>query len=188
MDFAGKTAIVTGATRGIGRAVALELARRGCSVGFNYISNEELARTLNSEIEDLGGRSLSFQTDVGDIVGAGEMVKRVKEAFGKVDFLINNAGVLRDKAFYKQSEEDWKTVLDTNLTGVFSFSRAVITDMMKRTSGRILCMTSVSGLRGVVGQANYSAAKGRDYRLRSFVSERGRPLRRHRQRHRSRIH
>jgi 3-oxoacyl-[acyl-carrier protein] reductase len=159
MDFAGKTAIVTGATRGIGRAVALELARRGCSVGFNYISNEELARTLNSEIEDLGGRSLSFQTDVGDIVGAGEMVKQVKEAFGKVDFLINNAGVLRDKAFYKQSEEDWKTVLDTNLTGVFSFSRAVITDMMKRTSGRILCMTSVSGLRGVVGQANYSAAK-----------------------------
>lgn len=159
MDFAGKTAIVTGATRGIGRAIALELARGGCSVGFNYISNRELAHTLNCEIEELGGRSLSFQTDVGDIVGAREMVKQVKEAFGKVDFLINNAGVLRDKAFYKQSEEDWKAVLDTNLTGVFSFSRAVITDMMKRTSGRILCMTSVSGLRGVVGQANYSAAK-----------------------------
>jgi 3-oxoacyl-[acyl-carrier protein] reductase len=159
MDFAHKTAIVTGATRGIGRAIVLELARRGCSVGFNYLSSRRQAETLSAEIEDLGGRSLSFQLDVSDITGAREMIRQVKEAFGRVDFLINNAGVVRDKAFYKQDGEDWKAVLDTNLTGVFNFSRAVITDMMKQTSGRILCMTSVSGLRGVVGQANYSAAK-----------------------------
>jgi 3-oxoacyl-[acyl-carrier protein] reductase len=114
---------------------------------------------LQTEIEDLGGRSLAFQVDVNNLTGAREMVKKVREAFGKVDFLINNAGALRDKAFYMQTEEDWAVVLDTNLTGVFNFTRAVITDMMKQASGRILCLTSVSGLRGVVGQTNYSAAK-----------------------------
>lgn len=159
MSFEGKTAIVTGATRGIGRAIALELARRGCSVGFNYIASQHQALTLSSEIEQMGGRSLSFQVDVSDLAGARKMVEQVKRAFGKVDFLINNAGVLRDKAFYKQEEEDWKTVLDTNLIGTFNFTRAVITDMMKKTSGRVVCLTSVSGLRGVAGQANYSAAK-----------------------------
>jgi 3-oxoacyl-[acyl-carrier protein] reductase len=159
MNFEGKTAVVTGATRGIGRAIALELARRGCSVGFNYISSQQQALTLSSEIEEMGGRSLSFQVDVCDLAGAKQMVEQVKKTFGKVDFLINNAGVLRDKAFYKQEEDDWKSVLDTNLTGTFNFTRSVITDMMKKTSGRVICLTSVSGLRGVVGQANYSAAK-----------------------------
>lgn len=159
MSFEGKTAIVTGATRGIGRAIALELARRGCNVGFNYIASHQQALTLSSDIEQMGGRSMSFQVDVCDLAGARKMVERVKQAFGKIDFLINNAGVLRDKAFYKQEEDDWKTVLDTNLIGTFNFTRAVITDMMKKTSGRVVCLTSVSGLRGVVGQANYSAAK-----------------------------
>lgn len=159
MSLAGKTAIVTGATRGIGRAIALELARRGCNVGFNYITSHQGAQTLNAEIETSGGRSMSFQADVCDLSEARKMVGQVKEAFGNVDFLINNAGVLRDKAFYKQDEEDWKTVLDVNLSGTFNFTRAVITDMMKKTSGRVICLTSVSGLRGVVGQANYSAAK-----------------------------
>lgn len=159
MSFEGKTAIVTGAARGIGRAIALELARRGCKVGFTYIASHQHALTLSADIEQLGGRSLSFQVDVRDLSGARKMVEQVKQAFGKVDFLINNAGVLRDKAFYKQDEEDWKTVLDTNLTGTFNYTRAVITDMMKKTSGRVICLTSVSGLRGVVGQANYSAAK-----------------------------
>ena len=159
MNFEGKTAIVTGATRGIGRAIALELARRGCCVGFNYIASQDQALTLSSEIEEMGARSLSFRVDVCDLAGAKHMVEQVKKAFGKVDFLINNAGVLRDKAFYKQEEDDWKSVLDTNLLGTFNFTRAVITDMMKKTSGRVVCLTSVSGLRGVVGQANYSAAK-----------------------------
>jgi 3-oxoacyl-[acyl-carrier protein] reductase len=159
MSFAGKTAIVTGATRGIGRAIALELARRGCNVGFNYIASHQGARALNDEMETLGGRSLSFQADVCDLAEARKMVQQVKEAFGNVDFLINNAGVTRDKAFYKQDEEDWQRVLEVNLSGTFNFTRAVITDMMKKTSGRVICLTSVSGLRGVVGQANYSAAK-----------------------------
>lgn len=159
MSFDGKTAIVTGATRGIGRAIALGLARRGCNIGFNYIKNHQCARTLNDEIETLGGRSLSFQADVCDLSSARSMVEQVKKAFGKVDFLINNAGVLKDRAFYKQDESDWKSVLDTNLTGAFNFTRSVITDMMKKSSGRVICITSVSGLRGVIGQANYSAAK-----------------------------
>jgi 3-oxoacyl-[acyl-carrier protein] reductase len=102
---------------------------------------------------------LAFQVDVCDLAGAKKMIEQVKQAFGKVDFLINNAGILRDKAFYKQEEEDWKTVLDTNLVGTFNFTRLVITDMMKKTSGRVICLTSVSGIRGVVGQTNYSAAK-----------------------------
>ena len=159
MSFEGKTAIVTGATRGIGRAIALELARKGCNIGFNYIASQQQALTLSAEIEQIGARSMPFQADVCDLPGAKKMIEQIKQAFGKVDFLINNAGVLRDKAFYKQEEEDWKTVLDTNLIGTFNFTRAVITDMMKKTSGRVICLTSVSGLRGVVGQTNYSAAK-----------------------------
>lgn len=159
MDFKGKTAIVTGATRGIGRAIALELARKGCNIGFNYISSQQQALSLSAEIEQLGAQSMAFQIDVCDAAGARSMTEQVKQNFGAIDFLINNAGILRDKAFYKQEEEDWKAVLDTNLTGVFNFTRSVITGMMKKTNGRIICMTSVSGLRGVVGQANYSAAK-----------------------------
>jgi 3-oxoacyl-[acyl-carrier protein] reductase len=159
MSFEGKTVIVTGATRGIGRAIALELARKGCNVGFNYIASEQQALSLSAESESLGARCVAFQVDVCDLAGAKKMIEQVKQAFGKVDFLINNAGILRDKAFYKQEEEDWKTVLDTNLVGTFNFTRLVITDMMKKTSGRVICLTSVSGIRGVVGQTNYSAAK-----------------------------
>jgi len=159
MSFDGKTAIVTGATRAIGRAISLELARRGSRIGFNYLSSHQLADSLKAEIGQMGSKSLAFQVDVNDFASAKLMIKKVKEAFGKVDLLINNAGVLRDKPLYMQAEEDWDTVLGTNLTGVFNFTRAVITDMMKQSSGRILCITSVSGLRGVAGQTNYSAAK-----------------------------
>lgn len=159
MSFAGKTAIVTGATRGIGRAIALELAGKGCNIAFNYLTSQQQALSLSAEIEQLGARSIAFQVDVGDFPEAKKMTQQVKQTFGKVDFLINNAGILRDKAFYKQEEEDWKTVLETNLGGTFNFTRLVITDMMKKTSGRVICLTSVSGLRGVAGQTNYSAAK-----------------------------
>jgi 3-oxoacyl-[acyl-carrier protein] reductase len=159
MSFEGKTAIVTGATRGIGRAIALELARRGCHVAFNYAVSHDLARMVASDIESLGSRALAFNVNVQDAGGVKEMVRRVKESFGGIDYLINNAGSLRDRALYLQTEEDWSEVIGTNLTGVFNFTRAVIADMMKRESGRIICLTSVSALRGVAGQTNYSAAK-----------------------------
>ncbi len=159
MSFEGKTAIVTGATRGIGRAIALELARRGCNVAFNYAGRHDLARIVAAEIESLGSRGLAFNVNVQDLEGVKDMARKVKGNFGGIDYLVNNAGSLRDRALYLQTEEDWNEVVGTNLTGVFNFTRAVIADMMKRESGRIICMTSVSGLRGVVGQTNYSAAK-----------------------------
>ncbi|HKY05646.1 MAG TPA: SDR family NAD(P)-dependent oxidoreductase, partial [Blastocatellia bacterium] len=99
MGLDGKVAIVTGATRGIGRAIALELARNGCQIGFNYIQSHQHARSLNDEVETLGGRSMPFQVDVRDLPGVKKMVEQVKQNFGKIDFLINNAGILRDKAF-----------------------------------------------------------------------------------------
>jgi 3-oxoacyl-[acyl-carrier protein] reductase len=159
MSFEGKTAIVTGAARGIGREIAVELARRGCRVGFNYRNSRRLADELESEIKGMGGKCLSAQVDVNDFAGAAAMVKKVKESFGPIDFLVHSAGVLRDKPLYAQTADDWAQVLGTNLTGVFNFTRPVIADMMKRGAGRIVCVASVSGLRGVAGQTNYSAAK-----------------------------
>ncbi|GJQ59225.1 MAG: 3-oxoacyl-[acyl-carrier-protein] reductase [Candidatus Scalindua sp. AMX11] len=154
-----KVAIVTGGTRGIGRAIVLELARNGCNVAFNYAKSEELAKTLVTEVESLGVKALAKQADVVDFEAAKSMVAEVKEEFGQIDFLINNAGVTRDKLLALMKESDWDEVINTNLKSVYNFSKAIIMTMVKQKSGNILNITSVSGIAGVAGQTNYSASK-----------------------------
>ncbi|MFZ1889581.1 MAG: 3-oxoacyl-[acyl-carrier-protein] reductase [Candidatus Binataceae bacterium] len=158
-DLDGKGIIVTGATRGIGREIALECARRGARIAFNYVKSEAQAAEVKAEIDALGGRALAFKCDVGDLKSVREMVNAVKKEFGAIDGLVNNAGITRDKVLVMMSEEDWAEVIRTNLTGSFNFVRAAAFMMMKAKRGSILNITSVSGLIGLPGQVNYSAAK-----------------------------
>jgi 3-oxoacyl-[acyl-carrier protein] reductase len=158
-DLAGKSVIITGATRGIGRAIALEAAARGADVAFNYLKSEQQAQEVQGRIEALGVRALAFKLDVSDLKGVREMVNRVKKDFGAIDGLVNNAGLTRDKLLMTMSEDDWSEVIRTNLTGAFNFARAAIFMMMKAKRGSIVNITSVSGIAGMAGQVNYSAAK-----------------------------
>src|SRR5881397_786874 len=159
-SFAGRAAIVTGATRGIGRAIALELARRGADVAFNYAKSAEAADSLKAEIEALGVRVLASQGDVANTDSAAEMVKQVKDAFGRIDYLVNNAGIVRDTLILRMKEEDWDAVVDTNLKGAWNFAKAALRVMLRQDEGgSILNITSISGLVGMAGQSNYSASK-----------------------------
>ena len=159
-QFAGRVAIVTGGTRGIGRAIALELGKRGADVAFNYAKSAEAAETLKSELEALGVRSLAVQCDVASTEAAAAMVQQVKEAFGRIDFLINNAGVTRDNLILRMKEEDWDQVLNTNLKGSWNFAKAALRTMLRQdTGGSILNISSISGEVGMPGQSNYSASK-----------------------------
>jgi 3-oxoacyl-[acyl-carrier protein] reductase len=154
-----KTAIVTGGTRGIGRAIVLELARNGCNVVFNYSKSDDLANALVKEIEALGVKAVAKKVDVSDFEAAKNMVKEVKDEFGRIDYLVNNAGITRDKLLAMMKEDDWDDVINTNLKSVYNFSKAVIMPMIKQKSGNILNITSVSGIAGVAGQVNYSSSK-----------------------------
>ena len=158
-DLEGKGIIITGAARGIGRAIALECARRGANIAFNFVKSKAQAEDLASEIESLGVRALAFQCDVGELKAVREMVNAVKKEFGAIDGLVNNAGLTRDKVIVMMTEEDWEQVIRTNLTGPFNFIRAAVFMMMKAKRGAILNITSISGLIGLPGQANYSASK-----------------------------
>jgi 3-oxoacyl-[acyl-carrier protein] reductase len=159
-SFSGRAAIVTGATRGIGRAIALELARRGADIAFNYAKSAEPAESLKSELEGLGVRALAFQCDVGQTEAAANMVNEVKTAFGRIDFLVNNAGVTRDNLILRMKESDWDDVIDTNLKGAWNFAKAALRTMLRQdTGGSILNISSISGEVGMPGQSNYSASK-----------------------------
>ena len=158
--FAGRVAIVTGGTRGIGRAIAVELAQRGADVAFNYAKSAEAADALKVELEALGVRALSVRCDVANTEAAAEMVKQVKDAFGRIDFLVNNAGITRDNLILRMKEEDWDEVMDTNLKGAWNFAKAVLRTMLRQdTGGAILNISSISGEIGMPGQSNYSASK-----------------------------
>jgi 3-oxoacyl-[acyl-carrier protein] reductase len=159
-QFEGRSAIVTGATRGIGKAIALELAKRGCTVAFNYSKSADEAEKLKAELDALGVKTFATQCDVANTAAAAEFVVQVKEAFGTVDFLINNAGITRDQLILRMKEEDWDAVIDTNLKGAWNFSKAVLRPMLRNENGgSILNITSISGVVGMLGQSNYSASK-----------------------------
>lgn len=159
-QFEGKSAIVTGGTRGIGKAIALELAKRGCNVAFNYARSAEEAEKLKAEIEKLGVKAFAKQCDVANTESSAEFVKEVTAEFGKIDFLINNAGITRDNLMLRMKEDDWDSVIDTNLKGSWNFSKAVLRPMMKNEKGGVIInVSSISGVMGMLGQTNYSASK-----------------------------
>ncbi|HSK53379.1 MAG TPA: 3-oxoacyl-[acyl-carrier-protein] reductase [Clostridia bacterium] len=159
IDLAGKVALITGGSRGIGKAIALRLATQGADVAFSYKGNEAAATATAGEIEALGRRALAIQGDVREPESAEAVVKAALEAFGRIDILVNNAGITRDDLIMRMSPENWRDVLETNLFGAFWTTKAVTRPMLKAKAGRIVNITSVSGQAGQMGQANYSSAK-----------------------------
>lgn len=155
----GKVAIVTGASRGIGRAIALELANFGAKVVVNYASSSDAADELVDKIISGGGEAIAIGADVSEPEQIDALVKQVMDQWGRIDVLVNNAGITRDTVMLRMKLADWQAVIDTNLTGVFSFTRAVSKIMLKQKSGRIINIASVAGQIGNPGQASYSASK-----------------------------
>jgi 3-oxoacyl-[acyl-carrier protein] reductase len=155
----GKTAIVTGAGRGIGKAIALKLANEGANVVINYRSSMEAAMDLVKEIESIGSKAIAVKADISKFDEAQNLILKAKEVFGTIDILVNNAGITKDGVLMRMSEDDFGSVIDTNLKGVFNCIRHAVPLMMKQRSGKIINITSVVGLMGNAGQANYSAAK-----------------------------
>ena len=159
MHLDGHVAIVTGASRGIGRAIAIALANVGAKVVINYAGNAAAAEEVRKTITDKGGDAITFQADIANAEAVDSLVKKTVETYGKIDILVNNAGITRDTLLMRMKDEDWDAVINTNLKGVFYCTKAVSKIMMKQRSGKIINMTSVVGLMGNAGQANYAAAK-----------------------------
>jgi 3-oxoacyl-[acyl-carrier protein] reductase len=159
MSFDGKVALVTGASRGIGRAIALELARRQARVVVNYHSSAEAAESVVAEIQGAGGTAVALQADVGDMAQAGALVKFTLDTYGDLHILVNNAGITRDGLILTMSEADWDDVLQTNLKSTFNCSKIAVRHMFRKRYGRIVNITSVAGQIGNPGQTNYSASK-----------------------------
>ncbi len=159
MSLAGKTAVVTGASRGIGRAIAEELARAGARVVVNYARDAEGAEATVQAITGAGGEARAIQADVTDHKAGEALIKAAIEAFGGLDILVNNAGTTRDMVIMMMPEADWDVVIQTNLKSAFNCSKAAVKAMMRRRAGRIINITSVAGIAGNAGQTNYSASK-----------------------------
>jgi len=159
IDLSGKSAVVTGGSRGIGRAIALRLADQGADVCFSFRGNQAAADETATAISALGRRALPIQADVTDPAAAEALIKAATAEFGRIDILVNNAGITRDDLIMRMSTEAWREVLETNLFGAFYTLKAVTRPMLRARGGRIINITSVSGQAGQTGQANYSAAK-----------------------------
>ncbi|ESU33080.1 3-ketoacyl-ACP reductase [Bacillus sp. 17376] len=159
MRLEGKVALVTGASRGIGREIALELAREGASVAVNYAGSEGKALEVVDEIKAMGRDAFAIQADVSNSESVTDMAKETIERFGKIDILVNNAGITKDNLLMRMKESEWDDVININLKGVFLCTKAVTRQMMKQRSGRIINISSIVGVSGNPGQANYVAAK-----------------------------
>jgi 3-oxoacyl-[acyl-carrier protein] reductase len=159
IDLSGRTAVVTGGSRGIGRAIGLRLATQGADVAFSYHGNAAAAEATAEEVRALGRTALPVNADVSQPESAETLIKEALDAFGKVDILVNNAGITRDDLIMRMGIDAWREVLETNLFGAFYTLKAVTRPMLKARSGRIINITSVSGQAGQMGQANYSSAK-----------------------------
>ncbi len=155
----GKVALVTGASRGIGRGIALRLAEEGCKVVVNYNRSADAAQEVVDAITSLGREAIAIQADVSDFKAAQALVKEATKVFGRIDILVNNAGVTRDNLLVMMKENDWDTVINTNLKSCYNVTRAALRGMMKQRYGRIINISSVSGITGLPGQTNYSASK-----------------------------
>lgn len=155
----GKTVLVTGGSRGIGKSIVLELAQAGANVAFTYARSVEAAEALVQEIKDNGGKALAFQADAVNYERAEEVIKDVVAEFGSLDVLVNNAGITKDNLIMRMGEDQWDDVIETNLKSVFNYSKAVIRTMMKQRKGSIINISSVVGVSGNAGQTNYSASK-----------------------------
>jgi 3-oxoacyl-[acyl-carrier protein] reductase len=158
-DLSGKVALVTGGSRGIGRAVAIRLAQGGAKVAFSYKSNHDAAQEVLGELKGGGAHAMAVAGDMAVQADVERVVEAATRAFGRIDVLVNNAGITRDNLLLRMSEEEWDAVLDTNLKGTFLVTKAVVRGMLRQRAGRIVNITSVSGVMGNPGQANYAASK-----------------------------
>lgn len=155
----GKVAIITGASRGIGKAIAQKFVEQGATVAFTYVSSDEKAKALEQELTANGGVAKGFKSNAGDFEAAQQLVDDVVATYGKVDVLVNNAGITRDTLLMRMTEEQWDEVINTNLKSAFNLTKAVIRPMLKAKAGSIINMSSVVGVSGNAGQANYAASK-----------------------------
>lgn len=155
----GKVALITGASRGIGRAIATRFAQEGADVAFTYLSSVEKGQALEAELQAFGIRAKGYRSDASDFAAAEDLAAQVVADFGKIDVLINNAGITRDGLLMRMSEQQWDEVITVNLKSVFNLTKAVIKPMMKAKAGSIVNLTSIVGIRGNAGQSNYAASK-----------------------------
>ncbi|HRH11680.1 MAG TPA: 3-oxoacyl-[acyl-carrier-protein] reductase [Bacteroidia bacterium] len=158
-DLQNKVVLVTGATRGIGRAIAIEFAKNGAQVAFTYVSSDDKAKVLEAELQAFGVKAQAYKSDAGDFKAADELVNSVVAAFGTIDVLVNNAGITRDTLLMRMSEVQWDEVMNANLKSVFNLTKAVQRPMLKARKGSIINMSSVVGVKGNAGQSNYAASK-----------------------------
>ncbi|RKD34400.1 3-oxoacyl-[acyl-carrier-protein] reductase [Thermohalobacter berrensis] len=159
MNLEGKVALVTGGSRGIGKAIALKLASAGANIVINYSRNDKKAKEVIKEVEDLGRKGIAIQADVSKLDQAQELINKAIEKFGKIDILVNNAGITRDNLLMRMSEDEWDDVISVNLKGAFNVTKSIIRKMLRQKSGSIINIASVVGLSGNAGQCNYAASK-----------------------------
>ncbi len=159
-DLMGKVALVTGASRGLGRAIAMRLAAQGAKVALNYLSNDNEANKLTSLIKSTNGESILIKTSVNDATAVKDMVKQIVRQWGKLDILVNNAGITRDSLLPRMADDAWDEVINTNLRGAYLCTKYAVRPMMEQSWGRIVNISSLAGVVGNAGQANYSASKG----------------------------